>query len=98
MRHGNPPNFDAEPLMTLKKIAKALGFSYTRLMSKHLEDYYAKHGIRSPKRDRAEKLSDEEIQSIIEMRFGTPPKFYEKPRMTEKEISTALGLPISFIN
>ena len=81
MRHGNPPNFAAEPLMSLNKIAKALGFSYTKLMSKYLEDYYAKHGIRSLKRERAEKLSDEGTKSIIEMRFGTPPKFYEKPLM-----------------
>ena len=50
MRHGNPPNFDADPLMTEKEIANFLQSKSELTVSNHLSKYYAENGIDRPKK------------------------------------------------
>ena len=49
MRHGNPPKFDAEPLMTQKKIAEKLGL-HVLTITRKLRKFYAKNSIEKGKK------------------------------------------------
>ena len=59
MRHGSPPDFDAEPLMTHREIADVLGYSYKTIIYYHLSRYYAANGIETIKKPLRAKLNDE---------------------------------------
>ena len=84
MRHGNPPKFDAAPLMTNTKIAEALGFSGPNSIRLQLSKFYAENSIEMPKREK----SDDYTLQIVEMRHGSPPDFDAQPLMTQHEIAT----------
>ena len=91
MRHGNPPKFDAEPSMKLKEIATLLVMSPQAVRFK-LQQYYADYGIERKKKNLAIKLNDDEMQTMLEMRHGDPPKFDAVPLMKLREIAQALDL------
>ena len=46
MRHGNPPNFDAEPLMKLQQIANALRIKNSGSVYNYLTRFYENEGIK----------------------------------------------------
>ena len=46
MRHGNPPDFDAEPLTTLRPIANVVGIKRCETIGKYLTKFYAEYGIK----------------------------------------------------
>ena len=91
MRHGNPPNFDAEPLFCLREIARSV-FGYDNngsIISKHLREYYAKHSIHIKKRQLVDRLSDEKI---FEMPHKRPLRIDVQPLVKKEEISNILGI------
>ena len=48
MRHGNPPNLDAEPLMTQAQIAETLNLKHPSYIDRYLREFYSKQGIDKP--------------------------------------------------
>ena len=49
MRYGNPPNLDAEPLMTLKQIANEIGVKLYQTVSSELNKFHAENRIEKRK-------------------------------------------------
>ena len=45
MRHGNPPDFDAEPLMSKQAIANVVGLKNETAVYGYLRRYYANNDI-----------------------------------------------------